>query len=68
MQRVDRCPKTAEKLEYIAEHDLGNIQNITPSVHLLNTSLLYRKDNLGGQYVLKIGFFKKKSFFKERAG
>ena len=36
---------TIEKLESSVDHDLGNIQNATPSMHLINTPLLYRKDN-----------------------
>ena len=51
MQRVHKSPelpKTIEKLEFYADHDLGNIQNATPSMHLINTPLLYRKDNSCG--------------------
>ena len=40
--------KTIEKLESPADHDLGNIQNATPSMHLINTPLLYRKDSSCG--------------------
>ena len=49
MERVHKSPelsKTIKKLESYADHDLGNIQNTTPSMHLINTPLLYRKDNL----------------------
>ena len=48
MERVHKSPelrKTIEKLESSVDHDLGNIQNATPSMHLINTPLLYRKDN-----------------------
>ena len=38
-------PKTIEKLKSSADHDLGNIQNATANMHLINTPLLYRKDN-----------------------
>ena len=68
-ERVHKSPelsKTIEKLESTADHDLGNIQNATPSMHLINTPLLYRKMihvNLIVMYVLTIGFFTKKSFF-----
>ena len=31
--------KTIEKLQSCADDDLGNIQNVTPSVHLINTYL-----------------------------
>ena len=51
MERVHKSPelrKTIEKLESSAEHHLGNIQNATPSMHLTNTPLLYRKDNSCG--------------------
>ena len=41
-------PKTVEKLESSADHDLGNIQNTTPNMHLINTTLLYREDNSCG--------------------
>ena len=41
-------PKIIEKLESFVGHDLGNIQNATPIMDLINTPLLYRKDNLGG--------------------
>ena len=71
MQRVDKSSKTAEKLEYFAKHDLGNIQNLTPSMHLLNTSLLYRKDNLGTHsrnVYAEDRFFQEEVLLKERAG
>ena len=63
MQRVDKSPespKTIEKLESFADHDLGNIQNVTPSIHLINTPILCRKDNqvdIVVMDVLVIGFF-----------
>ena len=28
--------KTIEKLEYFIDHDLGNIQKVTPSMHVIN--------------------------------
>ena len=43
-QRVEKSPKSPksiEKLETFADHDLGNIQNITPSINMINTPLLY---------------------------
>ena len=49
VERVHKSPelsKTIKKLESSADHDLGNIQNTTPSMHLINTPPLYRKDNL----------------------
>ena len=39
VQRVDKFPessKTAEKLESLVDHDLKNIQNVTPDIHLIN--------------------------------
>ena len=51
MERVHKSPelrKTIEKLESSVDHDLGNIQNATASMHLINTPLLYRKDNSCG--------------------
>ena len=51
MERVHKSPelpKTIEKLESFTGHDLGNIQNATPSMPLINTPLLYRKDNSCG--------------------
>ena len=48
VHKSPESPKTIEKLESFADHDLGNIQNVTPSMHLINTHLLYRKDNSGG--------------------
>ena len=48
MERVHKSPelpKTVEKLESSADHDLLNIQNATPSTNLINIPLLYRKDN-----------------------
>ena len=47
---------------------LTMILKVTLSMHLINTPMVYRKDNLCGMYVLTICFFNKKSFFKERAG
>ena len=51
MERVHKSPKlpkTIEKLVSFTGHDLGNIQNATPSMHLINTPLLYRKDSSCG--------------------
>ena len=51
MERVHKSPelpKTIEKLESFTGHDLGNIQNAKPSMPLINTPLLYRKDNSCG--------------------
>ena len=45
VHKSPELPKTIEKLESSADHDLGNIQNATPSMHLINTPLLYREDN-----------------------
>ena len=30
------------------DHDLGNTQNVTPSMHLINTPFICGKDNSGG--------------------
>ena len=75
MERVHKSPelpKTLEKLKSSAHHDLGNIHNATPSMHLINTPLLYRKDNsrgLSSSVCTDLGFSTKKSFFfTERAG
>ena len=73
MERVLKSPelsKTLEKLESSAHHDLGNIHNATPSIHLINTPPLYRKYNscgLSSNVCTDLGF-STKSFFKERAG
>ena len=51
MERVHKSPelpKTIVKLESSADHDLGNIQNVTLSMHLQNTLLLCGKDNSFG--------------------
>ena len=56
VHKSPELPKTIEKLESSADHDLGNIQNTTPSMHLINASLLTK------------GFYTKKSVLKERAG
>ena len=48
VHKSPELPKTIEKLESSADHDLGNIQNATPSIHMLNPPLLYRKDNSCG--------------------
>ena len=69
MERVHKSPelpKTLEKLKSSAHHDLGNIHNATPSMHLINTPLLYRKDNsrgLSSSVCTDLGFSTKKSFF-----
>ena len=75
MQRVEKCPespKTIEKLEPIADHDLENIQNVTPNLQLINTPLFYRKDGSGGHSsnVWTDDRFTQEEalFFKERAG
>ena len=74
MQRVDKSPespKTAEKLEYFADHDLRNIENVTPSMLLLNIPLLYQKVNSGGHsnnICTDDRFLQEKSFFEERTG
>ena len=47
VERVHKYPESLEaieKLESFADHDLGNNQNVTPSMDLINTPLLYRKD------------------------
>ena len=44
VERVHKSPnlaKTIRKLEFFTDHDLRNIQNTTPSIHLINTLLLY---------------------------
>ena len=48
VHKSPELPKTIENLESSADHDLGTIQNATPSMHLINTPLLYRKDNSCG--------------------
>ena len=50
VERVHKSPnsrKTIERPEFFADHDLGNIHIVTPSMHLINTPL-YPKDNSGG--------------------
>ena len=50
VERVHKSPnsrKTIERPEFFADHDLGNIDIVTPSMHLINTPL-YPKDNSGG--------------------
>ena len=74
MERVHKSPKlskTLEKLESSAHHDLGNIHNATPIIHLINTPLLYRKDNscgLSSNVCTDLVFPRRSPFFKERAG
>ena len=74
VERVHKSPKSTKSIkkpESFAEHDLENIKIVTLSMHLINTLMLYRKDNLGGHsstVCTDVRFFKKKSFFKERAG
>ena len=74
MERVHKSPKlpkTIEKLEFSADHDLGSIQNATPSMHLINTPLLYRKNNscgLSSNVCTDHRFFHEEVHFKERAG
>ena len=71
VHKSPKLPKTIEKLESSTDHDLGNIQNATPSIHLINTPLLYRKDDSRGissNVCTYHRFFTKKSFYKERAG
>ena len=43
VHKSPELPKTIEKLESSADHDLLNIQNATPSMNLINIPLLYRK-------------------------
>ena len=71
VQRADKSPeslKTAEKLGSFTDHNLGNIQNVTSNILLINTPLLHRniekiiQVDIGVMYVPTIGFFKKKSF------
>lgn len=47
-EKSPESPKTIKKLESFSVHDLENIQNVTRSTHLVNTPLLYRKNNSGG--------------------
>ena len=74
VERVHKSPKSTKSIkkpESFAEHDLENIKIVTLSMHLINTLMLYGKDNLGGHssnVCTDVRFFKKKSFFKERAG
>ena len=71
VHKSPKSPKSIKKPESFAEHDLENIKIVTLSMHLINTLMLYRKDNLGGHssnVCTDVRFFKKKSFFKERAG
>ena len=71
VQRADKSPeslKTGEKLESFTDHNLGNIQNVTSNILLINTPLFHRNIEkiiqvvIGVMYVPTIGFFKKKSF------
>ena len=48
VRKSRESPKAIEKLESFVDHDLENIQHVTPNMHLINTTLLYRKDNSGG--------------------
>ena len=51
VQRVEKSPEsptTIGKLESFTDYDLGNTKNVTPSMHLINAPLLYRKDNSVG--------------------
>ena len=51
VERVHKSPQwpvTIEKLESSADRDLKNIPNVTSSMHLINSPLLYRKDNSCG--------------------
>ena len=48
VHKPPELPKAIVKLESSVEHDLGNIQNATPRMHLINRPLLYRKDNSCG--------------------
>ena len=71
MQRVDKSlksPRTAEKIDTFTDHSLENIQNVTPSIHLINTSLFYQKDNSDNSVCVGDMFFQEKVIFKERAG
>ena len=70
VHKSPESPKSIKKPESFAEHDLENIKIVTLSMHLINTLMLYRKDNLGGHssnVCTDVRFFKK-SFFKEKAG
>ena len=67
VHKSPESPKTIEKLESFADHDLGNIKNVTQSMHLINTPLLYRKDNSGG-HSSNVCTNDRKTFFKESAG
>ena len=71
VHKSPKLPKTIEKLESSADHDLGNIQNATPSIHMINTPLLYRKDDsrgIGSNYVLTIGFSQRSPFIRKGLG
>ena len=39
VHKSPESPKTIEKLESFTDNDLGYIQNVTPSMHLINTPL-----------------------------
>ena len=67
VHKSPESPKAIEKLESFADHDLGNIKNVTQSMHLINTPLLYRKDNSGG-HSSNVCTNDRKSVFKESAG
>ena len=67
VHKYPELPKPIEKLESSADHDTGNIQNVTPLMRLINTPLLYRKDNSCGLSSNLCtdhrSFFTKKFFF-----
>ena len=67
VHKSPESPKIIEKLESFADHDLGNIKNVTQSMHLINTTLLYLKDNSGG-HSSNVCTNDRKSSFKESAG
>ena len=48
VHKSPKLPQNNRKTRIPADHDLGNIQNTTPSMHLINTPLLYRKDSSCG--------------------
>ena len=71
VQRADKSPeslKTGEKQGSFTDHNLGNIQNVTSNILLINTPLFHRniekiiQVDIGVMYVPTIGFFKKNPF------
>ena len=41
VHKSPESPKTNEKLESSADHDLGNNEDVIPRMHLINTPMLY---------------------------